>query len=497
MHIQPSHLIKKRRKWPYIVLGIVLIFVLFVGGAYYALRHIGIEGILSSRFLQNQITERVGEIEGDIFSLLPAALGFQEPQTYLVLFLNNTELRPGGGFIGVYATVRLDRGNVEVLAVEGTELLDNRSSKDAIPTPPTPLSTYLKVDGWYFRDSNWSPDFGESAKRSLELYRREAGIAADDIDAVIGITPTVLERLMERTGPLVVDGITFTPENVVEELEHEVEYNFYHRGIARADRKDIIESFMHIILDELKSDIFLHPTQYKTLAETLVKEKHIIAYALDSQVQDTLRAHFADGAVRETMGDYLMWVDANLGALKTDHAIDRTISYQIRPRVDGVGKKYYEATVTTEYAHTHNFDWRTSRYLTYARLYVPRGSVFVSGVSQVGDVRKDIGAIDRGNELGKEWYGTFISVEPLTTKKVSLVYMLPDSVTAQIDAGLYTLLVQKQLGLVGARLTLDLDFDTTIQSASPSELESDWGNDTYTIKMPFESDHTFEVTIGK
>lgn len=489
----------KRKKWP-IILSIVALFFIALGfGGYFFIRSIGIEGLLSSPFLQNQITKRVGPIEGDLFDLLPIALGFSEPKTYLVLFLNNTELRPGGGFIGVYATVTLDRGNINILKVEGTEILDNQSSKTQVPVPPSPLAHYLRVDGWYFRDSNWSPDFRESSKKGLEIYTKEQGSAASDVDAVVGITTSVLEELMKRTGPLTIDGITFTPENVVAELEHEVEYNFHDRGISRTDRKDIIETLVRTIIDKLKNDVLLHPTDYRALAEKLIHEKHVVAYALDPTIEDTLHAHAVDGSVAQTSGDYLLWVDANLGALKTDYAINRTLEYSMTHALDANGKKYFQVTATMQYDHTHDFDWRTSRYLTYARVYTPQGSQLISARAQFVKNKKimnsivDPSNIQSGDELGKQWFGTFISVEPLTTGVLSFTYRLPDSISRQIDEGLYSLLVQKQIGLVGAGLTLNLDFDTTITAAYPAEVASEWGNTTYHMESPLVSDQEFEV----
>ncbi|HRH23273.1 MAG TPA: DUF4012 domain-containing protein [Candidatus Magasanikbacteria bacterium] len=496
MFSSASHSPRKRKKLPYILLGVFLFLVLLGGTAYYAIQHIGIEKLLSSSFLQQQITKRVGSGEGDIFELLPAALGFDEPKTYLVLFLNNTEIRPGGGFIGVYGTVRVSQGSIEVLKVEGTELLDNQSSDDNVPLPPGPLAEYLKVSGWYFRDSNWSPDFAESSKQGLVLYARENGVASGDIDAVIGVTATVLEELMTKTGQITINGITFTPENVVAELEHEVEYKFIDRGISRGDRKDIIEPFMLAMIDKLKSDVLRHPFEYRALAEKLLQQKHIVAYALDPNIQSTLHEHSADGSIADTNGDYLMWVDANLGALKTDHAIKRTLSYSIEPRVLSNGDHYYEATATMKYVHSQPFDWRTSRYRTYARVFVPQGSELISTVGSMKTDRSlQSGIIDSGVEKNKQWFGTFVSIEPLTTQSLTFTYRLPDSITASIDKDVYTLLVQKQIGLVGSSLTLNLDFDTTIQGAEPSEVQSEWGDDVYRIDTQLAADLNFEVTL--
>lgn len=494
MFIQATSREKKKKKLPYILLSIFLLLVLCSLAVYYVIRHVGIEGFLSSSFVQQQISKHVGGDEGDIFELLPIALGFDEPKTYLVLFLNNTEMRPGGGFIGVYGTVRVTGGHVEVLKVEGTEILDNQSSHVNVPVPPSPLSQYLKVSGWYFRDSNWSPDFAESSKQGLALYARENGVASGDIDAVIGVTATVLEELMKKTGPITINGITFTPENVVAELEHEVEYKFIDRGISRGDRKDIIEPFMLAMIDKLKSDVLRHPFEYRALAEKLLQEKHVVAYALDSNIQNTLHEHSADGSIADTTGDYLMWVDANLGALKTDHAIKRTLSYAIQPRILPNGDRYYEATATMKYVHSHPFDWRTSRYRTYARVFVPEGSELISfRVSKGQQVPPYLA--QSGEELGKKWFGTFVTIEPLGVETLTFTYRLPNSIAQQIDQKMYTLHVQKQIGLVGASLTLDLDFDTTIQSATPPEVQSEWGDDTYRFETKFDRDWEFEVRM--
>jgi len=40
-----------------------------------------------------------------LISEVPFIIGYPEPKTYLFLLLNNTELRPGGGFIGTYGIV--------------------------------------------------------------------------------------------------------------------------------------------------------------------------------------------------------------------------------------------------------------------------------------------------------------------------------------------------------------------------------------------------------
>ena len=459
--------------------------------AYYKIKNISPEKILTSTVVQNKVNSLVGDASGDFSTLLPQFLGFTKPRTYLFLFENNTEMRPGGGFLGLYATVRVDQGKVQVLKVEGTEVLDHQTPATWKPTPPQILTDHLGVDRWYFRDSNWSPDFSVSAQKALELYKGENGIAADDIDTVVAFTPTVLERLMKITGPFVVEGDLFTSENVIEKLEYTVEYDWEKSGRDFENRKGIIKTFMDALLHHLKTDAFLHFVEYSSLLRDLGNEKHIIFYSKDAELERVVNNLGWTGKVKSPQGDYLMWVDANLAALKTDHAIVRNLEYSIEPRGnDFVG----HAKMT--YTHTGKFDWRTSRYRSYARVYVPSGAKLleVKGAMKT-DRSKEPGKVDEGEELAHHWFGTFIAIEPGKIGTLEFSYILPNSVVEQIKTKKYSLFVQKELGLVDTALTLNLNFATNILSATPPEEKKDWGNTIYTMQSNLKIDRNFSVGL--
>ncbi|MEK7623768.1 MAG: DUF4012 domain-containing protein, partial [Patescibacteria group bacterium] len=386
----------------------------------------------------------VGEGQGELSTsthtqttlLLPMLLGLEKPQTYLLLFQNNTELRPGGGFIGSYAVVRVNKGKPEILKVEGTETLDNAATKANLPAPPAPIKKYLGIDRWFFRDSNWSPDFSESAKQALALYKLEGGLEAQNVTMVLGITPTVIETLMNRVGELTVQGVLFTPNNVTEKLQYEVEYGFAKKGIDFTERKRILEPFMRALTLKISTDFILHPDQYVQLLQALAEQKHIMIYSPDSAATALLSQTSLVGTVASSTGDYLLWVDANLAALKTDHALVRTLSYTLTRDQQ---KQAWVGSARMYYEHRGTFDWRTSRYRSYVRLYVPLGATLRS-VSTQGNRRVTIplSAVDQGQELGYQWFGTFISIEPKETKQLEFVYTLPDSVGGQINK-VYTL----------------------------------------------------------
>lgn len=480
---------KKSRAVPILFGSCLLLLAAIALGGWYLSHKVSELDILNTDFVRNTVVKQIGEEREFVFDLMPAFLGFTEPQTYLIVLLNNTELRPGGGFIGTYATLRVDEGQIEILTLDGTENLDRAAPATWQKVPPEPIQEYLGVDRWFFRDSNWSPDFRRSAEQAMEFYRGEGGIAADAIDGVIGITPTVLEELLRIVGPVTVEGITFTSEDVVRTLEYQVEYAYRDQGIAVQDRKKIIKPFMLAVLEELKENIFSSYNEYLTTFESLVSQKQILLYHTNSFVQDTLESHDWAGRIADHDGDYLLWVDTNLGALKTDHALVRRLTYETLDKQDD----RYKVRATMQYRHTGYFDWRTSRYITYARVYVPEGSEFVgvdgylkSGARITADV------VDQGVEEGKQWFGTMFSVEPQQVKTLSFEYLLPSSIV-QDDS--YHLLVQKQLGSIGHTLTLDLDFATLLRTADPPEVESEWYDGVYRYTTDLTVDRAFRVDL--
>ena len=400
--------------------------------------------------------------------IIPKFLGFTKPVTYLLLFENNTELRPGGGFIGSYAVMRVDKGKTELLKLEGTETLDRNTPSGWKPESPAQLKRHLGVGKWFFRDANWSPDFSESAKKALELYNGEGGASADQIDMVVGFTPTLLEQLIRVTGPVAVEGIKFTSENITEKLEYEVEYGYDERGLVFTERKKIMRPLFHALLAGLKLDALSNWQKYLEIGKEMIKEKQLMFYAVEPDWQKDLAKQDWTGQVKSADGDYLLWVDANLAALKTDWAIKRDLKYIITRREDG----RFIATAEMTYNHKGKFDWRTSRYRTYARAFVPAGSeLLLYDGAMKWDRTSGKGEVEQGNELGKKWFGAFIAIEPGKIGKLSFTYLLPKTVSDQVQNHLYTIFVQKQLGLTEMGLTIEPKFGTTTSTVLRTDKE--------------------------
>ena len=476
---------------------VIAILALLLAAGCTALKHalnssFVIEKAIEHASESDVLKQVVGEHDDLLMQAVPEILGFEKPMTYLVLFLNNTEIRPGGGFIGSYATLRLDKGKVEVLALEGSESLDARRPEHLDIKPPAPLEEHLGVTQWFFRDANWSADFAVGSQRVLELYAAEGGVAADTIDAVIGITPTVLEEMLDFLGPVTVEGITFSSDDVIERLEYDVEFGYKDRGLDMSERKNIIRPLMNEIFAKTKSKGFSDLGTLVALLRDLADRKHIMIESMDKGLHFMLDGNGWDGRiVRYTRGDYVMWVDANLAALKTDHAIERNLRYDRDIEEDGT------SVVDAEMVYMHNgsFDWRTTRYRTYARVYVPMEARLIDAYivdSPTGGLSRKltkIDQIDTGTEEGRKWFGAFISIEPGDVRALQFHYALP---SLKEDES-YELYVQKQLGVPGYDLRVMVEMPKEVVSADPAEPRELWGNNTYIFTGKLDTDRKFRV----
>ena len=429
----------------------------------------------------------------------PALLGFGTQKNYLLFFQNNTELRPSGGFLGVYGTVTVSNGDMQNLETSDVYALDGPSEKFPRPSAPSPIKKYIGVSKWYLRDANWSPDFPTSAQTMEKLYREEYALAkgtpSPQIDGIIGVTPTVLQDLLTLTGPITIDTSTFTAKNVVDELEFQVEKGFSASGVPYVQRKDIVKKLFQALIDRLSA---LSLTQLQSVVELAKKnliEGQIVFSFTDPTLQQYVLANDWGGQMRSVRDDYLSVIDANLASLKSDPVIQRSVNYQIKPVGSG-----YEGIVRLQYRNTGTFTWKTTRYRTYTRIYVPAGSTFLdaSGAMEndkLKDPSRRQGHGDSGNELGRTVFGAFVSIEPGETKTLQFHFQLAQSIVQKICDGSYMLDVEKQLGTSANGLTVDLDFGKKLTGAAPPEKTSEFGDTHYRFMTDLRTDRTFTVSF--
>jgi hypothetical protein len=213
-----------------------------------------------------------------------------------------------------------------------------------------------------------------------------------------------------------------------------------------------------------------------------------MVYVKNADVQAVIAEQHWDGRFIETEGDFFIFVDANMASLKTDAVLKRRIEYE----VDASNLEDIRARATIHYDHPEDFDWKTTRYRTYTRLYVPEGSEFI-GIT--GQDRQDGSRVDVENELGKTVFGVFKSVEPLTSESMTFEYRLPARIADQIRNGEYTLYAQKQAGTDDHGLRFHATFDREVAEMSSSDLVSSSGDRFVEYVTDLKYDRPFHIFL--
>lgn len=380
-----------------------------------------------------------------LVKLLPSLAGYPNASNFLIIMHNNDELRPSGGFIGVTGFLQIKNGDIISLKTDDSYHLDMPAVGIWKMTPPEPISKYMGVENWYLRDANWSPDWPTSSKKIQEIFLGESqavNISVPPLNGVIGITPDFVAGLLKLVGPITVRGETYTPENLQSLLQYNVEVAYKEQDISSWDRKQVINE----LLDELKTRLFTLPTsklgELASIFTDNIQNKNIQIYFNDSGSESLVQELGADGAVKKTANDYLMVVDANLGAFKSDSVMKKGITYNLKNNGGNL-----EANLNLSYRHEGGFDWRTTRYRSYTRVLAPLGSKLIS-IKGDANLKLDNDSIStiNDNDLQKTVFGFFFSVEPGTTGVINLDYSLPENISTNLKARTYELLVQKQAG---------------------------------------------------
>ena len=100
-----------------------------------------------------------------IISYFQGVLTEKNPKKYVIFFANNMELRPGGGFIGSFGIFEI--GNYSIGEIKIYDIYDADGQLTVHLDPPKPIAQYLHVPHWFFRDSNFSPDFFTNLPRAV------------------------------------------------------------------------------------------------------------------------------------------------------------------------------------------------------------------------------------------------------------------------------------------------------------------------------------------
>ncbi|MBU0998555.1 DUF4012 domain-containing protein [Patescibacteria group bacterium] len=383
-----------------------------------------------------------------LFEVAPYLLGLDDSREYLILFQNDTELRPTGGFLTGYAIMDVEKAKFDNVSSNDIYNLDAkyRGSVEV----PDPIATYIKQPYGLskvlrLRDMNWSPDF----KKSMELFLKEAKKAGvPDVDGIIAVDTQALVNFLDVIGPIGVPGYgNFSTKiepkcncpQVIYDLEQYADVEgpivWFDGKIvyqpANADnRKRIIGPLMNSILaNALGQPKEKLPDLFNAAFKSLF-EKHILFYLTDETAQQGVESFGIAGRIEDFTGDYLHINDANLAGRKSNLYVTQEVEQKYE-----VEKGKIVKTLTITYKNPEKQDgWLNVILPNWVRVYVPYQSQLIAS-----EGLKD--KAEPYDDLGKTVFAGFFELRPEGVAKVTFKYSLPFEAQKDIN-----LLIQKQPG---------------------------------------------------
>lgn len=393
----------------------------------------------------------------DLFSnssdILPGILGFDEEMNYLVLFQDNTRIRPGGGFISSYGLLKIKDAKVLDFSIHDVGKSDAKLRTHI--EPPFAIRRYLPSADFYLKDSNFDPDFVNSAISAATIYSLSE---KKKVDGVIGIDYLFAKNLLSLTGDTSVDSNKKVNENNLFKVAAEISHQ----------KKDLLSILIKSIADGkyVNKDI-----SYFALSEMVgksINEKHLIFAFQDAGFQNVFTANNWSASLwderREQdsrINDYLGITEANLLLNNVNPFISKSVSKKTIVSASG----RVSSKLTIAYKNNSKTTEGSAEYKNYLQIVLPEGSSIKSVFVDNKEVKttkaitdffvyelktfkppKEL-EIEERREMNKSIFGLLLNVSPGQIKTLTISYDLPYSISKSEKSVQYSLKFFKQPGI--------------------------------------------------
>lgn len=340
-----------------------------------------------------------------LLNAAPELLGLSAPTNYLILALDRSELRTGGGFIGNFGMLPMSGGRIGKLTLQDTYLLDAdffTKTHQQVPAiyPWWPYRNGSQVYGWGLRDSALAPDFPTDAAAALGIVH---GVGhAPHFDGTAPITGVIAITSVAMAQVIAIGGGSLTipqyPKEVVTPQNLEATIHCFQLGACRNekpilqpgeaasnDRKRFTAYLGQALLDRVRH--FTQP-QLKDLfgkvAQDIAAKDIQIAFANTSAEGALIQLHAA-AAVPPAVSETFFVTDTNVGGNKANTYVTQHEEDIVTLLPDG-GALHHLLIRTTYQRQGPLYEGSTGQiqYWDYRRVYFPQAARFLGITGYLG-----------------------------------------------------------------------------------------------------------------
>ncbi len=398
----------------------------------------------------------------DILPYAEKLLSKGKESKYLLLFANNMELRPGGGFIGSFGVVTMNDLTLQDIKIY--DVYDADGQLIIHVNPPEPIRRYLNQPHWFLRDSAFSPDFFDNYNQAKYFLDQELKLGG--FSGGIIITTTAIQNLLTAYETIYLPGFDeqINKDNFYLKAQFYAEKDFFPGSIQK-------KSFLGSVADQIILNVdAVSPLKLFQQIRKSLDEKQIAVLIDDPEVQQIFDTLYWSGKtitprciVQNTncIIDYVFPIDANLGVNKANFFISRLITQRVNIDENGVVTSNLFVKLQND---SPNNIFPGGTYKDYFQVLLPKGAI----VQEVALDGVRVNEYDEAEVVFKS-VGFFLQLPPKRSSEIKVSYRLPQ----QLKSGksVYQLIFQKQIGSNNSDLILEItlpkNVSLTNQNFSP------------------------------
>ncbi len=414
----------------------------------------------------------------------PDVFGFNGQRTYLILFQNNMELRPGGGFIGSYGILSVNKGRIVSFNIY--DVYDADGQLKGHVEPPYPVRRYLPSIHWYLRDSNFNVDFSKGAIASAIFLNTEMH---QTVDGVIGVDLSFVKNILSVVGPVKVTDYnqTVNADNFFQIAQTQAQKDFFP---GSTQKKDFLRTFYNSLQTKLSGGKDIAYLPLLQAVSQSIYEKHIL-FAFNNANEQTAFAinGWSSALVDErpasdsTINDFSGFDEANLGGNKVNYYISRSVSQNVSIANDG---SINEALTIGFKNNAMTNSSLGGVYKDYIRFILPlnanvpkiqinkKDQKIVPAITdpavyeKKGFIAPDGLEVEKENQGQNTIYGFLVNVQPQESQSIRIEYTLPQKIALSLPEVSYNLKLFKQPGVDFYPYNFSLNFPPSFKTLDSS-----------------------------
>lgn len=374
------------------------------------------------------------------------------PVTYLLLFQNNMELRPTGGFIGSVGFLTFSEGKMNEFKIMDVYTIDGQLKGHV--EPPAAIRNYLAQPNWFLRDANFDPDFAKTSQQAEFFIDKTLGTK---IDGVIGVNLNLMNDLLDAVGPVTLvdfNNEVISKDNLFIKSQLYIQNGFFEGSTLK---KDFLTSLAFSLEKRFQEEDVPWFKVFQVIKDSL-DNKNILIYLKASDLQKEIEdlgwagRIFAVNCITQAdncLPDYLHINEANLGVNKANYFV--TKNTRIDKKINLNGQVITDVTLNFENQSLPQV-LQGGTYTDYLRIFVPQGSTLLN--ASFNETEIDKASIETTTyPPDKTSFAVLLKIPENSKNIFRLSYLLPDIIKEGISS--YQFYLQKQGGekLAGLSVT--------------------------------------------